>query len=149
MKLLKTMRKKLSMDNMFLLPAALFPAIPLMMISFGNRYMSMASLIRKIHDEVISKKLTRKDKATNRYLKQIALLRKRLVLNRATSTLAAISFIANLIAMYFVYTNDVFMFATMFVGSLIAFGTSLILYVVELQLSTTALDTHLQDLEDL
>tara|TARA_B100001057_G_scaffold483262_1_gene559741 strand:+ start:870 stop:1283 length:414 start_codon:yes stop_codon:yes gene_type:complete len=137
------------MDNMFLLPAALFPAIPLMMISFGNRYMSMASLIRKIHDEVIAKKLTRKDKATNRYLKQIALLRKRLVLNRATSTLAAMSFIANLIAMYFVYTNDVFMFATMFVGSLIAFGTSLILYVVELQLSTTALDTHLQDLEDL
>ncbi len=137
------------MDNMFLLPAALFPAIPLMMISFGNRYMSMASLIRKIHDEVIAKKLTRKDKATNRYLKQIALLRKRLVLNRATSTLAAISFIANLVAMYFVYTNDIVLFASTFVASLIAFGVSLILYIVELQLSTTALDTHLQDLEDL
>ena len=137
------------MDNMFLLPAALFPAIPLMMISFGNRYMSMASLIRKIHDEVIAKKLTRKDKATNRYLKQIALLRKRLVLNRATSTLAAISFIANLVAMYFVYTNDIILFASTFVASLIAFGVSLILYIIELQLSTTALDTHLQDLEDL
>jgi|TARA_Y100000289_G_scaffold15927_1_gene15043 hypothetical protein len=137
------------MDNAFLLPAALFPAIPLMMISFGNRYMSMASLIRKIHDEVIAKKLTRKDKATNRYLKQIALLRKRLVLNRATSTLAAISFIANLVAMYFVYTNDIVLFASTFVASLIAFGVSLILYIVELQLSTTALDTHLQDLEDL
>ena len=36
-----------------------------------------------------------------------------------------------------------------FVSLLIAFGTSLILYVIELQLSTTALDTHLQDLEDL
>ena len=137
------------MDNIFLLPAALFPAIPLMMISFGNRYMSMASLIRKIHDEVIAKKLTREDKATNRYLKQIALLRKRLILNRATSTLAAISFIANLVAMYFVYTNDMFMFATTFVASLIAFGVSLILYIIELQLSTSALDTHLQDLEDL
>ena len=137
------------MDNMFLLPAALFPAIPLMMISFGNRYMSMASLIRKIHDEVIAKKLTRKDKATNRYLKQIALLRKRLILNRATSTLAAISFIANLVAMYFVYTDDIVLFASTFVASLIAFGVSLILYIVELQLSTTALDTHLQDLEDL
>ena len=137
------------MDNIFLLPAALFPAIPLMMISFGNRYMSMASLIRKIHDEVIAKKLTRKDKATNRYLKQIALLRKRLVLNRATSTLAAISFIANLVAMYFVYTNDIVLFASTFVASLIAFGVSLILYIIELQLSTTALDTHLQDLEDL
>lgn len=137
------------MDNIFLLPAALFPAIPLMMISFGNRYMSMASLIRKIHDEVIAKKLTRKDKATNRYLKQIALLRKRLILNRATSTLAAISFIANLVAMYFVYTNDIVLFASTFVASLIAFGVSLILYIIELQLSTTALDTHLQDLEDL
>ena len=66
-----------------------------MMIPFGNRYMSMASLIRKIHDEVIAKKLTRKDKATNRYLKQITLLRKRLVIKSATSTLAALSFIAN------------------------------------------------------
>ena len=137
------------MDNAFLLPAALFPAIPLMMISFGNRYMSMASLIRKIHDEVIAKKLTRKDKATNRYLKQIALLRKRLVLNRATSTLAALSFIANLVAMYFVYNNDMLWFAWVFVGSLTAFGLSLVLYIIELQLSTTALDTHLQDLEDL
>ena len=137
------------MDNIFLLPAALFPAIPLMMISFGNRYMSMASLIRKIHDEVISKKLTRKDKATNRYLKQIALLRKRLVLNRATSTLAAISFIANLVAMYFVYIDNMMLFALTFLASLIAFGVSLILYIIELQLSTTALDTHLQDLEDL
>ena len=52
------------MDNAFLLPAALFPAIPLMMISFGNRYMSMASLIRKIHDELMHKKLTKKDKET-------------------------------------------------------------------------------------
>ena len=137
------------MDNAFLLPAALFPAIPLMMISFGNRYMSMASLIRKIHDEVIAKKLTRKDKATNRYLKQITVLRQRLALNRATSTLAALSFIANLVAMYFVYNNDMFWFAWVFVSSLSAFGISLILYIVEIQLSTTALDTHLQDLEDL
>ena len=65
------------MDSMFLLPAALFPAIPLMMISFGNRYTSLATLIRKIHDEVIAKKLTRKDKATNRYLLQIDVLRKK------------------------------------------------------------------------
>mgnify|MGYP001193298003 FL=1 len=136
-------------DNVFLLPAALFPAIPLMMISFGNRYMSMAMLIRKIHDELMNKKLTKKDKATNRYLKQIDLLRQRLNLNRATSTLASLAFIANLVAMYFVYTNDLMLFTAMFVGSLVTFGISLVLYIIELQLSTTALDTHLQDLEDL
>ena len=137
------------MDNIFLLPAALFPAIPLMMISFGNRYMSMASLIRKIHDELINKKLTRKDKQTNRYMKQIDILRKRLMLNRATSTLASIAFILNLIAMYFVYTGNMFNFTLTFVGSLLTFGTSLVFYIIEIQLSTTALDTHLQDLEDL
>ena len=137
------------MDSTFLLPAALFPAIPLMMISFGNRYMSMASLIRKIHDELINKKLTRKDKQTNRYMKQIDILRKRLMLNRATSTLASIAFILNLIAMYFVYTGNMFNFTLTFVGSLLTFGTSLIFYIIEIQLSTTALDTHLQDLEDL
>tara|TARA_B100001115_G_C15844096_1_gene424325 strand:+ start:3046 stop:3459 length:414 start_codon:yes stop_codon:yes gene_type:complete len=137
------------MDSTFLLPAALFPAIPLMMISFGNRYMSMASLIRKIHDELINKKLTRKDKQTNRYMKQIDILRKRLMLNRATSTLASIAFILNLIAMYFVHTGNMFNFTLTFVGSLITFGTSLVFYIIEIQLSTTALDTHLQDLEDL
>ena len=137
------------MDSTFLLPAALFPAIPLMMISFGNRYMSMASLIRKIHDELINKKLTRKDKQTNRYMKQIDILRKRLMLNRATSTLASIAFILNLIAMYFVSTGNMFNFTLTFVGSLLTFGTSLVFYIIEIQLSTTALDTHLQDLEDL
>ena len=40
---------------------------------FGNRYTPLAGLIRKIHDEVIAKKLTKKDKATNRYPKQISI----------------------------------------------------------------------------
>ena len=38
--------------------AFLFPAIPLMMISFGNRYTSLSKLIRKIHDEFINKKIS-------------------------------------------------------------------------------------------
>lgn len=137
------------MTSIYLLPAALFPAIPLMMISFGNRYTSLASLIRKIHDEVIAKKLTRKDKATNRYLKQIAILRKRLVLNRATSTLASIAFISNLVAIYFAFVKDIHSFTIVFSSSLSLFGIALILYMIEIQLATTALDTHLQDLEDL
>ena len=89
------------MDNIYLLPAALFPAIPLMMISFCNRYTTLATLIRKIHDDLVSVQLTKEDKETNRYLKQIDVLRKRLTLNRATSTLAAMAFITNLIAIYF------------------------------------------------
>ena len=137
------------MDSIFLLPAALFPAIPLMMISFGNRYTTLATLIRKIHDDVIAKKLTRKDKATNRYLKQISVLRKRLTLNRATSTLAALAFLTNLVAIYFAYVENYTEFGIVFTTGLTMFGLALILYIVELQLATRALDTHLQDLEDL
>lgn len=137
------------MDSIFLLPAALFPAIPLMMISFGNRYTTLATLIRKIHDDLMSRKLTKRDKETNRYLKQITVLRKRLTLNRATSTLAAMAFINNLVAIYFAYVENFTSFGIMFTASLTMFGLALILYIIELQLATKALDTHLQDLEEL
>ena len=137
------------MDSIFLLPAALFPAIPLMMISFGNRYTTLATLIRKIHDDLMSRKLTKRDKETNRYLKQITVLRKRLTLNRATSTLAAMAFINNLVAIYFAYVENFTSFGLMFTASLTIFGLALILYIIELQLATKALDTHLQDLEEL
>jgi hypothetical protein len=137
------------MDNIYLLPAALFPAIPLMMISFGNRYTTLATLIRKIHDDLMSRKLTKKDKETNRYLKQIDVLRKRLTLNRATSTLAAMAFITNLIAIYFAYVENFTSFGIVFTAGLVMFGLALILYIFELQLATKALDTHLQDLADL
>ena len=137
------------MNNIYLIPAALFPAIPLMMISFGNRYTTLATLIRKIHDDLMSRKLTKKDKETNRYLNQIYVLRKRLTLNRATSTLAAMAFITNLIAIYFAYAENFTSFGIVFTAGLIMFGLALILYIIELQLATKALDTHLQDLADL
>lgn len=137
------------MDTILLLPAALFPAIPLMMISFGNRYTTLATLIRKIHDDLMNRKLTKKDKETNRYLKQISVLRQRLTLNRATSTLAAIAFICNLVAMYFAFIEHYAIFSGVFMTSLIMFSFSISLYIIELQLATKALDTHLQDLEEL
>ena len=137
------------MDNIYLLPAALFPAIPLMMISFGNSYTTLATLIRKIHDDLMFRKLTKEDKETNRYLKQIDVLRKRLTLNRATSTLAAMAFITNLIAIYFAYIENFTSFGIVFTAGLVMFGLALILYIIELQLATKALDTHLQDLADL
>ena len=137
------------MENIYLLPAALFPAIPLMMKSFGNRYTTLATLIRKIHDDLMSRHLTKEDKETNSYLKQIDVLRKRLTLNRATSTLAAMAFITNLIAIYFAYVENFTSFGVMFIASLIMFGLALVLYIVELQLATKALDTHLQDLAEL
>lgn len=137
------------MDNqIFLLPAALFPAIPLMMISFGNRYTSMSKLIRKIHDELIDSDELRKSKSGQSYLGQISILRKRLMLNRATQTLAALGFIINLVAMYSAFVNLQW-FDIIFTVGICTFGLSIILFVIEIQLATKALDAHLEDLKDL
>lgn len=32
-------------------PALLFPAITLLMLAYTNRFLSLASLVRKLHDE--------------------------------------------------------------------------------------------------
>ena len=42
---------------------ALFPAIPLMMINFGNRYSLLTALTLNLHDTVINEKILTDDSA--------------------------------------------------------------------------------------
>ncbi|MFL2813967.1 MAG: DUF2721 domain-containing protein [Candidatus Puniceispirillales bacterium] len=136
------------MDNLILLPAILFPAIPLMMVNFGNRYNSLSTLIRKIHDELINKKISKKDKSAMRYLAQIKILQQRLILNRLIQTIAAISFLVNLISIVFGFKYQAY-FINTFLLAVLLFSISIILYIYELQISAQALDKHLEDLEEL
>ena len=135
-------------DNLILLPAILFPAIPLMMVNFGNRYNSLSSLIRKIHDEFINKKISPKDKSAKRYLAQIQILRQRLILNRFMQTLSSLSFILNLLSIYFAFKYSIF-FINTFLIAVLLFGVSILIFIYELQIAAKALDKHLEDLEDL
>jgi hypothetical protein len=59
-----------------LIVGVLFPAIPLMMINFGNRYSLLTQLIRHLHDMVINEKISTDD--SGRFFRQIANLRHRL-----------------------------------------------------------------------
>jgi hypothetical protein len=136
------------MENLILLPAILFPAIPLMMENFGNRYNSLSTLIRKIHDELINKKISKKDKSAMRYLAQIKILQQRLILNRLIQTIAAISFLVNLISIVFGFKYQAY-FINTFLLAVLLFSISIILYIYELQISAQALDKHLEDLEEL
>ena len=136
------------MDNLILLPAILFPAIPLMMVNFGNRYNSLSTLIRKIHDELINKKISKKDKSAMRYLAQIKILQQRLILNRLIQTIAAVSFLVNLISIVFGFKYQAY-FINTFLLAVLLFSISIILYIYELQISAQALDKHLEDLEGL
>ena len=135
-------------DNLILLPAILFPAIPLMMANFGNRYNSLSLLIRKIHDEFINKKISINDRSAKRYLAQIKILRQRLILNRFMQTLSALSFIINLLSIFCAFKYPVF-FINTFLVAVLFFGLSIIIYIYELQIAAKALDKHLEDLEEL
>ena len=64
------------MQQDILIIGVLFPAIPLMMVNFGNRYTVLTNLIRHLHDEVIRDNVSPED--AERFLLQISPLRDRL-----------------------------------------------------------------------
>ena len=128
--------------------AFLFPAIPLMMISFGNRYTSLSTLIRKIHDEFINKKISPNDKSASRYFAQIQILNKRLRYVKLMQFFSGISFFLNLntilVGIYFLDISLI-----LFITALFFFALAICVFLIEINISTKALKTHLEDLEDL
>ena len=128
--------------------AFLFPAIPLMMISFGNRYTSLSTLIRKIHDEFINKKISPNDKSASRYFAQIQILNKRLRYVKLMQFFSGISFFLNLntilVGIYFLDISLI-----LFITALFFFALAICVFLIEINISTKALRTHLEDLEDL
>tara|TARA_Y100001954_G_scaffold50073_1_gene52898 strand:- start:363 stop:788 length:426 start_codon:yes stop_codon:yes gene_type:complete len=128
--------------------AFLFPAIPLMMISFGNRYTSLSKLIRKIHDEFINKKISPNDKSASRYFAQIQILNKRLRYVKLMQFFSGISFFLNLITILVgIYFLDISLI--LFIIALFFFALAICVFLIEINISTKALRTHLEDLEDL
>ena len=128
--------------------AFLFPAIPLMMISFNNRYSSLSRLIRKIHDELINKKITKKDKPAMRYLAQIDILNKRLMYVKLMQLFSGLSFFFNLITI-FVGIFNIDKSLSFFMVALVFFSVAILVFLIEIHLSSKALKTHLEDLKDL
>tara|TARA_B100001063_G_scaffold23779_1_gene18088 strand:- start:200 stop:613 length:414 start_codon:yes stop_codon:yes gene_type:complete len=129
-----------------LYPALLFPAIPLMMISFGNRYTSLATLIRKIHDKLITTKSS--EIVIDHYFDQIKILTRRLTLVRSVQTLSGISFLFNLLTIFTNYINIEVLALNLFGLSVLIFSIAIIFFIYEIQLSTKALSKHLEDLKD-
>ena len=129
-------------DLNFCYPALLFPAIPLMMIVFGNRYSSLSKLIRELHDRVIQE-----DEVRVKFTEQIELLTDRLFLVKSMQTLAGLSFIANLLTIFFRYINIPSVAFSFFGVATILLSASILLFVVEIQKSSSALSKHISDLK--
>ena len=129
-------------DLNFWYPALLFPAIPLMMIVFGNRYSSLSKLIRDLHDRVLNE-----DEVRDKFTEQIKLLTDRLFLVKSMQTLAGLAFIANLLTIFFRYLNVPSVAFSLFGVATILLSASILLFVIEIQKSSSALSQHISDLK--
>jgi hypothetical protein len=131
------------MEITFNTPALLFPAISLLLLAYTNRYLALANLIRKLHDEY-----TRGEK-TNLLLKQIRILRVRINLVRQMQALGVFSFLCCVVTMYSIYQEWAGFTNYAFAASLLSLLASLIISLLEISQSTKALEWELSDMEEL
>ncbi len=123
------------------IPALLFPAISLSMLAYNARYLAIAALIRQLHKQF------RETGAKNLGL-QVRQLQKRLNIIKNMQAVAILSFLFSAVTMFLIYIGQEFMANVAFGISLLCLMLSLILSLVEVQLSTKALGIQLQDLGD-
>lgn len=122
-------------------PALLFPAITLLMLAYTNRFLAIASLVRKLHDEYV------KVEDRNLLHKQISNLRTRISLIRNMQALGVLSFLLCIVCMYLIFREYDAASKMVFALSLLSLLTSLIFSLFEIILSTRAIDLELSDME--
>ena len=126
--------------------AFLFPAIPLMMLTFGNRWIAISKLIRQMHRDLTDKQKQQSTSAP-KYLVQIKILSLRLKYVKYMQLFSGIAFIINLLTILFGMIGNTIA-PYLFAMALLIFSTALIIFLIEIYLSSQALKTHLEDLED-
>jgi hypothetical protein len=131
------------MEITFNTPALLFPAISLLLLAYTNRYLALANLIRKLHDEYM------RGEKKNHLLQQIKILRVRINLVRAMQALGVFSFLCCVVSMYGVYQQWAMVTSSVFALSLLSLLVSLIISLIEISQSTKALEWELSDMEEL
>ncbi|MDE3251181.1 MAG: DUF2721 domain-containing protein [Bacteroidota bacterium] len=131
------------MDITINTPALFFPAISLIMLAYTNRFLALSNRVRSLHD-----------KYQNHEQKliihgQIKNLRYRLKLIKNMQALGVVTFLSSIMCMYLIYIDSMEAAKIIFAFSLIAFSASLALSLLEIQLSTKALELELSDMEGL
>ena len=122
--------------------ALMFPAIPLTMSIYSNRFHTLSSLIRKLHDEYIFEK-----HIPSEWEKQLLNLNGRIKLLRYSIVFASFGFLFNMLTVFGLYLNRVFEARIIFGSCCVAMIISIIFFIREIQLSTKALKLHLSDMK--
>ncbi len=124
-------------------PALLFPAISLLLLAYTNRFLAIANVVRRLHDDYKGSA----DRSS--LLSQLKNLRLRLKFIRLMQGFGAFSFLLCVACMYCIYAGWVRMADAIFALSLITLLVSLLISLLEIWQSTRALETLLSDIEEL
>ena len=122
--------------------ALMFPAIPLTMNIYSNRFHSLSQLIRQLHDEHVYEKHVPAE-----WKKQFINLNGRINLLRYTIMFAAFGFLFNLLTVFALYLNEIFIARIIFGSCCLSMIISIIFFIREIQTSTNALKLHMSDMD--
>ena len=122
-------------------PAVFFPAVSLLLLAYTNRFLALASVIRKLHaDYKVSKEV--------HYLGQIASLRRRIRLVRNMQFCGVSSLLMCTVCIFLLFLDLIIPAEWFFTAAMMFMILSLILSLTEIQISVQALDLHLKSIED-
>src|SRR3954471_22928678 len=120
-------------------PALLFPAISLLLLAYTNRFLTLATIIRQMHPG-------EGKEPSDLARRQISGLRYRVKLIRHMQSGGVLSFLLCAISMFAIFVNSHLIGKILFGLSLLALAVSLVLSLIEVLLSTNALNIVLDDM---
>lgn len=121
-------------------PALLFSTISLLLLAYTNRFLALASVIRKLHEGYQAS-------SNQIYVEQIDNLRRRIYLIREMQTLGVASLLNCTLCMAAIFVGWQLVGTTIFGLSLLLMVGSLAISLIEIRLSVGALDVQLRDME--
>ena len=122
--------------------ALMFPAIPLIMSVYSNRFHTLSSLIRKIHDEFVFEKHTPPE-----WKAQLMNLDNRIVVIKYSIMFAAFGFLFNMFTVFALYLESLIIARFIFGSCCLSMMISIVFFIREIQISTKALKHHLSDMD--
>ena len=125
------------------IPALLFPAISLIMLAYTNRFLALSNRVRILHDKY------QQQEQRLVIFGQIKNLKYRIKLIQRMQTYGVASLLLSLLSMFFIFIQFQGVAKFIFAISLITFSVSIFLSLIEIRLSTKAIELELSDMEGL
>lgn len=129
------------MELTFNTPALLFPAISLLLLAYTNRFIALANLVRRLRSEF------KERENTELTFRQIRSLSRRINIIKYMQGLGVLSFLNCVITMYCIYNNWLSVAKVVFAIGLLSLLVSLFLSLVEIVISTKAIELELSDIK--